>query len=552
MSTPFTRSKNGQPWWQTATGYQIYPMSFCDSNGDGYGDIPGIISKLDHLRDLGIGFIWLSPVYKTPMKDNGYDIADYRDIAEVFGTLADMEHLIEEGRKRDIGIVMDLVVNHSSNEHAWFKKAVAEPTSAEHDYYIWRDPKPDGTPPSELEASFGGSAWHFVPELNKYYYGHFSAYQPDLNWQNPKLREEIYDMMNWWLDKGIAGFRMDVIDLIGKDIDAGIFTDGPYLHSNIKEMHQKALAGRDIVTVGETWSATRENALLFCGRDSKELDMVFQFNHVIADHDPVFGKWKPKPFDLVRFKSVFTEWQNILADDGWNSLFLSNHDLPRQVSKYGNDTTYRIESAKMLATLIHLMKGTPYIYQGEEIGMTNVKFTRLDQFRDIETLGRYEDELARGISHEQFIAGANANGRDNARTPVQWDDSAHAGFTSGTPWIDENPNYTSINVAADRADPNGVFAYYKKLIGLRSAYPIITTGRFKAYAENDPKIFAYARELEVQKLCVVANFSDQPTSFDVPEALAVSGECLLANYENPAKLEGEITLRPYECVVYLN
>lgn len=538
-------------WWKTATGYQIYPMSFCDSNGDGYGDIPGIISKLDYLADLGIGFIWLSPVYRSPMVDNGYDIADYRDIAPIFGTLADFDRLVAEARKRGIGIVMDLVVNHSSNQHAWFKTACADPASAEHDYYVWRDPRPDGSAPSDLMACFGGSAWHYVPELGQYYFGHFSAAQPDLNWQNPALRAEIYDMMNWWLDRGIAGFRMDVIDLIGKNIDAGIIADGPDLHRFIHEMHERTIAGRDVVTVGETWSATRDNALLFCGRDRRELSMVFQFNHVIADHDEVFGKWKPKPFDLVRFKAIFNEWQDILADDGWNSLFLSNHDLPRQVSKYGDDGLYRVQSAKMLATVIHLMKGTPYVYQGEEIGMTNVHFERLDQFRDVETLGRYQDELDRGISPETFIEGANANGRDNARTPMQWDGSKRTGFTSGTPWIEPNPNHERINVAADRADPDGVFAYYRKLIALRREHAIITDGRYRPIAENDPSVFAYCRETKAEKLVVVANFTGVRVDFVMPDGIDADGRCLLSNYADPPRLGGTLALRPYEAMVFL-
>lgn len=533
-------------WWQTATGYQIYPRSFCDSNGDGIGDIPGITSKLDHLRDLGIGFIWLSPVYASPMADNGYDIADYQAIAPEFGTLEDFDHMLAEAKARGIGIVMDLVVNHSSDAHDWFTAAKASNSAPTHDYYIWRNPAPDGGPPSDQRACFGGSAWHFVPEIGQYYLGFFSAAQPDLNWQNPELRREIYDMMNWWLDRGIAGFRMDVISLIGKDVDAGVFEEGPYLHGFLQEMHRETLAGRDVVTVGESWSVSRDTALLYCGRDRAELDMVFQFQHVMEGWDPVHGKWKPRPFDLVAFKRVLNDWQQTLADDGWNSLFLSNHDLPRQVSRYGDDGAFRIQSAKMLATVVHLMKGTPFVYQGEEIGMTNVRFKRIEQFRDIETLGQYEDAIAGGVAPADFIAGANTNGRDNARTPMQWSADAQAGFTSGMPWIETNPNHITINVEADRADPDGVFEYYRRLIALRKTLPLVVHGRYTPFAEDHPSVFAFTRVLDGKRIAVVANFTPEALDFDVPEGMACSGESLLSNYTPREELSGRISLRPFE------
>jgi oligo-1,6-glucosidase len=545
-----TRNDLGpQTWWRSATGYQIYPRSFCDSNGDGVGDIPGIVSKLDHLKDLGIGFIWLSPVYASPMADNGYDISDYRAIAPEFGTLEDFDTLVSEAKARGIGIVMDLVVNHSSSDHDWFRAARASTDTPEHDYYIWRDPAPDGGPPSDLRAAFGGSAWHHVPELGKYYLGYFSAAQPDLNWRNPALRREIYDMMNWWFDRGIAGFRMDVISLIGKDVDAGIFEEGPYLHDYLQEMHRETLSGRDVVTIGESWSVSRETALLYCGRDRRELDMVFQFNHVTEGWDPVHGKWKPRPFDFVAFKRVLNDWQETLADDGWNSLFLSNHDLPRQVSRYGDDGPHRVQSAKMLATLIHLMKGTPFVYQGEEIGMTNVRFSRIDQFRDIETLGHYEDALAQGMSPEDFIAGANVNGRDNARTPMQWTGGDQAGFTTGTPWIEVNPNHAGINVEADRADPDGVFDFYRRLIALRTSSPVVVHGRYRPYAEDHPSVFAFTRDLDDRRISVIANFTGSEVVFDVPDGLAIRGECMLCNYTPRDDLSGVLRLRPYEAVV---
>lgn len=534
------------PWWKTATGYQIYPRSFCDSNGDGIGDIQGIISKLDHLERLGVGFIWLSPVYASPMVDNGYDIADYRDIAPDFGTLADMDALIAQAGAHGIKIIMDLVVNHCSSEHAWFKAALASADAPEHGYFIWAAAGPDGGPPSDHRSCFGGSMWEWVPHLGQYYLHQFAKEQPDLNWQNPCLRAEIYAMMNWWLDRGIGGFRMDVIDLIGKDIDSGIFAEGPDLHPFLKEMHREALAGRDVLTVGETWSVTPDSALLYCGQDSAELDMVFQFAHVLAGHHPTFGKWAPLPRDLPRLKAAFFDWQDALAQDGWNALFLSNHDLPRQVSKYGNDSTYRAPSAKALALVLHLMKGTPFVYQGEEIGMTNAAFTRMDQFRDVETFGQYASALRDGLSAAEFIAGANENGRDNARTPMQWTGGAQAGFTTGRPWIDVNPNHAAINVEADGADPDGVFAFYRRLIALRRAEPILTLGGFHAVSPDHAAVFAYTRERGGQRLAVLVNLSDDSVAYVPPAALQVSGRCLAATCSPRDAISGPLTLAPYE------
>ncbi|MGI1663157.1 alpha-glucosidase [Palleronia sp. KMU-117] len=542
----------GPRWWQEATGYQIYPRSFMDSNGDGVGDIPGIISRLDHLRDLGIGFVWLSPVYASPMADNGYDIADYQAIAPEFGTLADFDRLVAEARARGIGIVMDLVVNHTSSAHRWFRTACADPAAPEHAFYIWRDPGPDGGPPDDQRACFGGPAWTFVPGVGKYYFHFFSAHQPDLDWRNPALRAEVYRMMNWWFDRGIAGFRMDVISLIGKDVDARIYEEGPRLHPYLQEMHRETLSGRDVVTVGESWSVSTGTARLYCGRDRGELDMVFQFAHVMAGWDPVHGKWKPRPFDLVTLKRVMTDWQAALAEDGWNSLFLSNHDLPRQVSKYGCDGAHRVRSAKALATVLHLMKGTPFVYQGEEIGMTNARFTRLDQFRDVETLGQYADQAAAGVDEATFIAGANANGRDNARTPMQWTAGPQAGFTTGTPWIEVNPNHATINVAADRADPDGVFAHYRGLIAARKAHRVIVHGRYTPFAEDHPQVMAYARTLGATRLSVIANLSGQDAQVDVPEGLAISGRCLVANCAPRAEARGPLVLAPWEAVAILS
>ncbi|MFT6298474.1 MAG: oligo-1,6-glucosidase, partial [Yoonia sp.] len=483
------------PWWKAATGYQIYPRSFCDSNNDGIGDIPGIISKLDHLQDLGIGFIWLSPVYGSPMRDNGYDISDYYDIAPEFGTLADFDRLVSEAAARGIKIVMDLVVNHCSSDHLWFQKACETTDCPEHEFFYWRDAKPDGGPPDDQRACFGGPAWIWVESVGKYYLGFFGPQQPDLNWHNPVLRQEIYDMMNWWLDKGIGGFRMDVIELVGKDVDARHYFEGPDMHRFIQDIHRETLAGRDVMTVGESWAVTPDTALDYCGKDRFELDMVFNFNHIQAGWDPEKGRFGPSQFDLVTHKMILSEWQAALADDGWNSLYLSNHDLPRPVSHYGDDVQYRERSAKMLALVMYLMKGTPFIFQGEEIGMTNVFYDRIDQFRDIETLGQYPDQIAAGVSEADFIAGANAHGRDNARTPMQWDASAMAGFTDVQPWIDVNPNYVDVNVAHDRAQPNSIFRFYQDLIDLRRRSATIQDGSFKLIAESNSKIFAYEREL---------------------------------------------------------
>lgn len=534
------------PWWQSATGYQIYPRSFCDSNGDGIGDIPGIISKLDHLKDLGIGFIWLSPIYASPMVDNGYDISNYRAVAPEFGTLQDMDALIAAARQRDIGIVMDLVVNHTSSEHKWFKRACGSTDPADREFYIWRLPGADGGPPSDLKASFGGPAWHWVEEVGQYYLGFFSADQPDLNWQNPQVRAEIYAMMNWWLDRGIAGFRMDVISLIGKDVDAGIFEEGPYLHDYLQEMHRETLAGRDTVTVGESWSVTPATAPLYCGRNRDELDMVFQFNHVTGCWDDRFGKFKPKPFDLVAFKHVLAEWQDALADEGWNALFLSNHDLPRQVSVYGDDGTYRVRSAKMLALVMHFLKGTPFVYQGEEIGMTNISFSRIEQFRDTETIGHYTDLTAQGMSPEAFIEGANAQGRDNARVPMQWTSGPNGGFTTGTPWIEVNSNAQEINVAADRADPDGVFAMYHKLIALRRKLPVLVHGKVTFKAMSHPQVLAYTRELGAEIVAVIANFSAERVTFDVPRDLVHGGEPIAWTLSAREKITKSVRLSPYE------
>lgn len=533
-------------WWKSAIGYQIYPRSFADSNGDGIGDIPGIISKLDYLEALGIGFIWLSPVYKSPMQDNGYDISDYYDIAPEFGTLAEMDDLIEKAAQRGIGIVMDLVVNHSSDEHAWFQNALTSRDAEFRDYYVWRDPGPDGGPPNDVRSFFGGPAWHLDSESGQYYLHLFDQKQPDLNWQNPKLRQDVYKMMNWWFDRGIAGFRMDVIDLIGKDPDNGIFADGPDLHKFLQEMHDATLRGRQVVTVGEAWSASLENAKLYTGVDRDELSMVFQFSHISQDWDKEFGKFRAKDVDFLALKQTFNKWQAALADDGWNSLFWSNHDLPRAVSKYGNDKEYRVESAKALGLILHLMKGTPYIYQGEEIGMTNSHFERIEDFNDVEIFGHWTDLSEKGLTEAEFLEGANQNGRDHARTPMHWNDGPQAGFTEGTPWLPVHPNHTSINADAAIADPNSVLAFYQKLTRLRAAAPILIDGTFTPLFEEHPQIWAYVRGAQDDSILVIANMSDTPVTIDLPDTVVGPVSTLLATHEPRTVLANTLSLAPYE------
>lgn len=452
-------------WWHNAVVYQIYPRSFMDANGDGVGDLAGIISKLDYLQQLGINLIWLSPVYKSPMDDNGYDISDYDDIAAEFGTMAEMEQLIQEAKARDIYILMDLVVNHTSDEHPWFIEAKKGKDNPYRDFYIWRKPAPDGGPPNDYRSHFGGSGWAYDAASGEYYLHQFSVRQPDLNWENPRVQEEIHAMMNRWLDKGIGGFRMDVIDLIGKEVDRQIMANGKHLHVLLRQMNEATFGPRDSLTVGEAWSATPEDALLYSDPERRELSMVFQFEHIKQTWDEKAGKWRSRPFELPRFKAVIDKWQTALADRGWNSLFWSNHDLPRAVSKFGNDGEFREVSAKMLATALHCLRGTPYIYQGEEIGMTNVRYSTIEEYRDIESLNFYRELIAGGLTHDEMMTGIYANGRDNARTPMQWDDSPNGGFTTGMPWLGVNPNYREINVAQALAEPDSILWHYQKLVG---------------------------------------------------------------------------------------
>ncbi len=535
-------------WWHSSVVYQIYPRSFKDSNGDGIGDINGIREKLDYLKELGIDVIWLSPVYKSPNDDNGYDISDYCDIMDEFGTMEDMDNLLKEANERGIKILMDLVVNHTSDEHKWFIEAKKSKDNEYRDYYIWRD-SVDGNEPNDLGSTFSGSAWQYDETTGQYYLHLFSKKQPDLNWENEKVRNEVYKMMNFWVDKGIGGFRMDVIDLIGKVPDEMITGNGPKLHEYLQEMNKAALEGKDLLTVGETWGATPDIAKLYSNPGRKELSMVFQFEHIGLDQIEGKEKWDVKSLELLDLKKVLSKWQTELEGQGWNSLFWNNHDLPRIVSRWGNDKEYRIESAKMLATLLHGMKGTPYIYQGEELGMTNVRFDDINDYNDIESLNMYKDRLSKGYSHNEIMESIYAKGRDNARTPMQWDDSENAGFTTGTPWLAVNKNYDKINAKQCLQDENSIFNHYKKLIDIRKNNDTIIYGDYKLLCEDDENIFAYVRELNGDKILVVCNFYDKDVEFKFDGDFNYS-KVLLSNYNDSSKMIEKLKLRPYEAVMY--
>ena len=535
-------------WWHSSVVYQIYPRSFNDSNGDGIGDINGIREKLDYLKELGIDVIWLSPVYKSPNDDNGYDISDYCDIMDEFGTMDDMEKLLKEANEKGIKILMDLVVNHTSDEHKWFIEAKKSKDNKFRDYYIWRDPV-NGHEPNNLGSCFSGSAWQYDESTDQYYLHLFSKKQPDLNWENEKVRNEVYKMMNFWVDKGIGGFRMDVIDLIGKVPDEMITGNGPKLHDYLQEMNKAALEGHDLLTVGETWGATPEIAKLYSNPKRKELSMVFQFEHIGLDQIEGKEKWDVKPLDLLDLKKVLSKWQTELEGEGWNSLFWNNHDLPRIVSRWGNDREYRVESAKMLATLLHGMKGTPYIYQGEELGMTNVRFEDINEYNDIETLNMYKDRISKGYSHDEIMASIYAKGRDNARTPMQWDSTENAGFTTGNPWLAVNKNYKFINAEDCLQDKDSIFYHYKKLINIRKHNDTIIYGDYKLLLPEDKNVFAYSRELNGDKIVVVCNFYNKEINLNFKEDFN-NVEILLSNYKDSSILMKDLKLRPYEAIMY--
>ncbi len=532
-------------WWKSAVIYQIYPRSFQDTNGDGFGDFQGIIKRLPYLEKLGIDCIWLCPVYRSPQDDNGYDISDYCDVDPMFGTMADMEELIGKAREHGIYIVMDLVLNHSSDEHKWFIEAKKSRENPYHDYYVWRDGK-EGVLPNDMKAAFGGSAWEWVPELEQYYFHQFSVKQPDLNWENPKLRQELWDIINFWIDKGVGGFRLDVIDLVGKVPDEKITSNGPKLHEYIKEMTAHTFVRDNLISVGETWSATPEIAKLYSNPDGSELSMVFQFEHICLDQQEGKEKWDLAPLPFHKFKEVWNKWQTELYGCGWNSLFWDNHDLPRIVSRWGDEGQYREESAKMLATLLHGMQGTPYIYQGEELGMTNVKY-ELEEYRDIELFGMYKERRAQGYTHEELMESIYAKTRDNARTPMQWDTTEQAGFTTGKPWMKVNPNYIEINAAEQVDCEDSIFNYYRKLIQLRKELPVLTDGKFTMLDMDHDQIFAYLRDNGEDKLLVVCNFYGNTVDYAVSEK-AENLELLIRNYTEE-NMQTDV-LRPYEARIY--
>ena len=549
-------------WWQRAVVYQVYPRSFYDSNGDGIGDLNGVRAKLDYIRRLGVDVIWLNPIYKSPNDDNGYDISDYRAIMDEFGTMEDFDRLLAEAHEKGLRIVMDLVVNHTSDEHPWFIESRKSAESPYRDYYIWREGK-DGNPPNNWGTSFRGSAWERCEETGMYYLHTFSKKQPDLNWENETVRGEVYDLMRFWLDKGIDGFRMDVINYISKTpemLDGPMMNrlygnfrpyclNGPRVHEFLQEMNREVLSHYDVMTVGETPGVSVEQAQRYTGPDEHELNMVFQFAHVNLDYDEN-GKWTLKRVPLDGLRRVLSEWQTGLHGKGWNSLYLNNHDQPRMVSRFGDDSTeaLRSASAKMLGVLMHMMQGTPYVYQGEELGMTNVAFPDISDYRDIDTLNAWNEMTGElGVSPEHMLACIHRRSRDNARTPMQWSAAPNAGFTTGTPWIGVNPNYVTINAEAQENYPDSVLCFYRRLIALRRELPIITEGDYTLLLADHPQVFAYQRSWQGQRLYVICSFSAQ--TFDAPEILPYcGGRLLLCNYAPDGDTQ---TLRPYEARVYL-
>ena len=545
MNNTMNSAKDNMKWWKNVVVYQIYPKSFKDSNGDGIGDLKGIISKIPYLGELGIGAIWLSPVCKSPQADNGYDISDYQDIDPMFGNVDDMEELIEETKKYNIRIMMDLVLNHTSNKHRWFEEAKKSKDNPYHDYYVWRDGE-EGVEPNDMKGVFGGSAWEWVPEIKQYYFHQFLPEQPDLNWDNPKVRREIYDMILWWMDKGVGGFRLDVIDQIAKEPDKKITINGPRLQEYFRELSKETFQKGDLITVGEAWGADIERAKLYSNPDGSEFSMVFQFEHIGLDQQEGKEKWDLAPLPFIKLKQIMTRWQKELHGCGWNSLFWNNHDLPRIVSRWGNDGEFRAESAKMLAILLHGMQGTPYIYQGEEIGMTNVKYD-IDDYRDVEIHNMYRERIEAGYSKDDIMRSIYAKGRDNARTPMQWDDTENAGFTDGTPWIRVNDNYKEINAKAQINDPDSIFSCYKKLIQLRKEYSVLVDGDFDLLLENDENIFAYQRKNDKQTMVVVCNFFDKTIEMPLEDEVK-DMQILLANYSG---IEDTSVLRPYEARIYI-
>ncbi|MBM7702464.1 alpha,alpha-phosphotrehalase [Metabacillus iocasae] len=555
-----------QPWWKKSVVYQIYPKSFYDTNGNGVGDLQGIISKLDYLKELGVDVVWLTPIYKSPQRDNGYDISDYFNIHEEYGTMEDFDRLLDEAHKRDIKIIMDIVVNHTSTESEWFKQSAASKDNPYRDFYIWKDAKEDGSEPTNWESKFGGNAWKYDEATGQYYLHLFDVTQADLNWENEEVRKSVYDMMHFWFKKGVDGFRLDVINLISKDQrfldDDGsvapgdgrkFYTDGPRVHEFMHEMNQEVFSKYDVMTVGEMSSTTLDHCVKYTHPERNELSMTFNFHHLKVDY-PNGEKWALADFDFIQLKDILSTWQvGMNKGGGWNALFWCNHDQPRVVSRYGDDDKYHNESAKMLATTVHMMQGTPYIYQGEEIGMTNPKFDSIDEYRDVESLNIYDIKRKEGMSDRDIIEILKSKSRDNSRTPVQWDDSENAGFTKGTPWIYPAANYKQINVENALNDKNSVFYHYQQLIKLRKQYDIITDGDYELLLADHQDIFAYVRNGESEKLLVVNNFYGKETTFELPSEVDVEGyssEVLLSNYDDSSNDVKRVTLRPYESIVY--
>jgi trehalose-6-phosphate hydrolase len=547
-------------WWKKAVVYQIYPKSFYDTTGNGTGDIQGIIKKLDYLKELGVDVLWLTPIYKSPQKDNGYDISDYYNIQEEYGTMDDFDQLLAGAHKRGIKIIMDIVINHTSTEHEWFKQAKSSKDNPYRDFYIWKDGK-DNLPPTNWESKFGGSAWQWDETTGQYYLHLFDVTQADLNWENPKVREALYEMMHFWLKKGVDGFRLDVINLISKDQQfpednsdgRKFYTDGPRIHEYLHEINQEVFSKYDIMTVGEMSSTSIDNCIRYTNPREEELNMTFSFHHLKVDY-PNGDKWTKADFDFQALKNILSNWQvEMNKGGGWNALFWCNHDQPRVVSRFGDDLQYHKESAKMLATTIHMMQGTPYIYQGEEFGMTNPKFGKIEDYRDVESLNIFEIKKNEGLPEQEIIEILKQKSRDNSRTPVQWNSSEHAGFTTGTPWIHTAANYKEINAENALKDTDSVFYHYQELIGLRKEYDVITNGDYELISEENDSIFAFVRKTENDMLLVINNFYGKDIVYALPVRLDIDGltsSVLLSNYEDSAPLEKAIPLRPYESIVY--
>ncbi|KPL93892.1 alpha,alpha-phosphotrehalase [Vibrio splendidus] len=555
-------TEHDESWWKTATIYQIYPKSFCDSGNKGTGDIKGIISKLDYLKHLSVDAIWLTPVYASPMIDNGYDISDYYSINPQFGTMEDFDLLLSEAHQRGIRIVMDIVVNHTSTEHAWFQSALGDKNSPYRDYYIWKDPV-DGQAPTNWQSKFGGNAWELDEATGQYFLHLFAKEQADLNWENPVVREEVKDVISFWAEKGVDGFRLDVINLISKqqdfpndDIGDGrrFYTDGPRVHEYLKEISEAVFQKYGSVTVGEMSSTTLEHCQQYSNVDNSELSMVFNFHHLKVDYTNG-EKWTNAPFDFLQLKSIFNHWQTGLNGKGWGALFWCNHDQPRVVSRLGNDQQYRVESAKMLAASVHMMQGTPYIYQGEEIGMTNPGYTEISQYRDVESTNMYDIMVNRdGVAHQDMMAILAQKSRDNSRTPMQWNSETYAGFSLSQPWLDVANNYTEINAEQALEDKDSVFYFYKSLIELRKEVPVITYGSYQDLLPEHPLVFAYSRESKSQTLVCINNYYDEACQVELPNELELDkAQLLLGNYPDDQSPVSEytMTLRPYETRILL-